>query len=197
MIEWGQTPEGDQWARYQGRLLCSARDPKKEARQWVENSILAGDFSYVDVVGIGLGYHLFELFEKFPHLKIRAFDTKKVNYTQFPHALRQQFEKVAHQVRFLYGDVATAEAKKQIPLGPVLNFRSACGENDMEVYQTLLGQGPAEFLSMAEANGFDLRLTIENLPRNLAVNLKTISAEKLSPQQPEAKLLQVLRELVQ
>ena len=197
MIEWSETIDGDQSARYDGRALCSLKDPKKEARLWVEGQTDLSGFSYVDVVGIGLGYHLMELIQKFPQIKVRAFDSKNIEYKKFPHALRQQFEKMAAQVRFVYGEAAVVEAQKQIPLGPVLSFRSACQEVDLEIYQMLLGQSPKQFLQLASYNGLNFNQALQNLPSNLAVNLKTLSTEKMAPEALETKLLQVLQELMQ
>lgn len=59
--------------RCQGRSLASTVDPLNEARLWLEknHNFVAGEDRLV-VLGVGAGYHLRELTQRFPHKQIFA-----------------------------------------------------------------------------------------------------------------------------
>ncbi len=53
-----------------GRLLCSPRNPIKEAADWVQRQKLTMQDETVLVLGFGAGVHIKELQKQFPNLKI-------------------------------------------------------------------------------------------------------------------------------
>ena len=64
---------GDPVVKYDGRLLASAIDPRREARDWVNrwrDRIAVAE--RLIVLGWGAGYHLHEIHQQWPALKILA-----------------------------------------------------------------------------------------------------------------------------
>lgn len=59
--------------RLNGKLLSSKMDPRKEAAQWLEqNQLFARLSKTIVVIGVGSGYHLIALREKYPAAQIIA-----------------------------------------------------------------------------------------------------------------------------
>lgn len=54
--------------------LHSKYDPIKEAKTWVDSISIESTFQEIIVVGVGLGYHVSLLAEKYPHILIRVFE---------------------------------------------------------------------------------------------------------------------------
>ena len=57
-----------------GRLLCSPRNPMKEAAEWLQRQKLTVHDQAVLVLGLGAGYHVQELCRQFPNLKVEIFE---------------------------------------------------------------------------------------------------------------------------
>lgn len=57
-----------------GRLLCSPRNPVKEASDWVQRQKLTGYDQNVLILGFGAGFHVVELQKQFPNLKIEIYE---------------------------------------------------------------------------------------------------------------------------
>ena len=68
-------PEGLEILSREGRLLCSPRNPLKEAEEWVlRYKELIGLTNNIAIVGCGAGYHVLELEKKYPNKNILVFD---------------------------------------------------------------------------------------------------------------------------
>lgn len=65
--------------RLNGKMLSSKVDPRKEASQWIEQTELLAKYSKTIVmIGVGSGYHLISLKEKYPHAHIIAISSSQV-----------------------------------------------------------------------------------------------------------------------
>lgn len=74
-FEWSLSEDKHQILSRDGRLLCSPRNPIKEAIDWVDrNRSLIDVTNAVAVVGIGAGHHIQFLEESYPNKKILVFD---------------------------------------------------------------------------------------------------------------------------
>lgn len=195
MIEWGTTARQDTWARWQDRALCSSRDPRKEAVQWVQGLELRSPAEII-VVGAGVGYHLFELADRYPRARIVALDGKCEIEKEMPAALREEFAKRAGQLQAIYGLQEVCRFAMQPSVATVVRFRPACFDFENEIFEDLLGQGSAPFGRRAKMIGYDFSKALEAIPESLAVNVKSLDPELLAMESREAKLLRVLRELV-
>ena len=197
MIKWGKTPKGEFFGKYQGRGLCSIRNPVKEASQWCDHHDFIKNFAQVTVIGIGLGYHLLELSKRWPLVAIRAFDFKD-SLTALTLPVDQSYDLLSlENCELFFAPEARHEWSQVVPLGPVVKFQSACFEEENVIYTKLLGQTPEHFALWSEAlNYFSFAELASSIPSNLAVNIKSL------PIAPEAyltenKILNLLKELVQ
>lgn len=57
-----------------GRLLCSPRNPTKEAQDWVLRQKISNEDRTVLVLGFGAGFHARELHVQFPNLQIEIYE---------------------------------------------------------------------------------------------------------------------------
>lgn len=57
-----------------GRLLCSPRNPAKEAQDWLQRQKLSLHDRCVLILGFGAGFHVHELQTQFPNLQIEIFE---------------------------------------------------------------------------------------------------------------------------
>lgn len=57
-----------------GRLLCSPRNPQKEAQDWLLRQKVNEKDRTALVLGYGAGFHVQELQKQFPHLKIEIYE---------------------------------------------------------------------------------------------------------------------------
>jgi hypothetical protein len=74
-FEWSLSEDKHQILSRDGRLLCSPRNPVKEAIDWVDrNRTLIEAANAVAVVGIGAGHHIQFLEESYPQKKLLVFD---------------------------------------------------------------------------------------------------------------------------
>jgi hypothetical protein len=74
-FEWSLSEDKHQILSRDGRLLCSPRNPVKEAIDWVDrNRSLIETTNAVAVVGVGAGHHIQFLEESYPNKKILVFD---------------------------------------------------------------------------------------------------------------------------
>lgn len=70
---------GETVFKWHGRLTASSRDPRRDAREWVESLRLEGPGDHrLLVLGVGSGYHLVELRSRFPDRRIMALDVSTV-----------------------------------------------------------------------------------------------------------------------
>jgi hypothetical protein len=53
-----------------GLLLCSPRDPEREANAWFDKQKLIESDKKIIVLGAGIGYHIKEIQKHFPEIKI-------------------------------------------------------------------------------------------------------------------------------
>lgn len=195
MIDWGTNSRHETWARWQGRALCSLRDPRKEAVQWAEGLALRSPDAVI-VVGAGLGYHLFELADRFPKADIVALDGKSELQRTLPENLRAEFDARKNRLRVVWGLEDVCRFAMQASTASVVRFRPACGDFENEIFEDLLGHAPPLFGRRAALLGYDFSKAIAAVPESLAVNVKSLDPEHLAIDSREAKLLRVLRELV-
>lgn len=74
-LQWTDTPSGIQILSRQDRLLCSPRNPFKEAEEWVErNKNLIQAATHLGVVGAGSGIHIQVLEKNYPNKNICVFE---------------------------------------------------------------------------------------------------------------------------
>lgn len=76
MMEVVATPTGSPVVRWGGLSLTSLKYPEKDASKWltqIESQIK--DYSHVIVLGLGCGYHIFELIKNFPNKNIFVVET--------------------------------------------------------------------------------------------------------------------------
>lgn len=74
--------------RLNGKMLSSKVDPRKEAAQWIlQTHLLAKSSKTIVMIGIGSGYHLIALREKYPHAQIIAISSSQqlLNAVQIAH----------------------------------------------------------------------------------------------------------------
>jgi len=195
LIHWSETPTGDFCGQFEGRQLGSARDPRKEAARWCDRHAFIKDFNEVVVVGIGHGYHLIEIKKRWPHLLVRAYDAKPgVKLQDYPDALWAELANLENcKLHF----EAKIESVKQAPLGPVLQFSSACREVEAQIYDLLLGQSPKALTTWGEQLGYYFFAeSAHQIPENLAVNIKSLPTAS-EGFLLENKILHLLLELVQ
>lgn len=57
-----------------GRLLCSPRNPVKEAVDWLKRQNITSEDRSVLVLGYGAGFHVHELKKQFPNLNIHILE---------------------------------------------------------------------------------------------------------------------------
>lgn len=77
MIEFGLAKDGQRIFRWKGRSLCSQIHPRNEAFNWVEKQTLQQldrARSFI-VLGAGCGFHLVELYRRYPSKKILVIET--------------------------------------------------------------------------------------------------------------------------
>jgi hypothetical protein len=101
--------------RLNGKMLSSKVDPRKEAIQWVENNqFLSGVSKTIVVIGVGSGYHLIALKEKYPQARILAISTcaELLNAIQNAHA--QQLSGVTFYNATTLEDFYEAEATQAV-----------------------------------------------------------------------------------
>ncbi len=195
MILWSQTPEGDHFCTFKGKALSSSRDPRKEARLWCDHHSFLGNFTESIIIGIGAGYHLIEMKKRWPHLSIRAYDSKPGLFASMPESLRQElqaFEKCELHFSCDLVDLSFVE----ISMGPVVRFQSAFTNWEEKIHEILLGQTPAALARWSEYLGYFSFVELsETVPQNLAVNIKSLPA---APEGyvKEVKVLKMLQELV-
>jgi hypothetical protein len=197
LIEWNATQEGLHWARFEDRALCSSRDPRKEARVWCDGLSFLANFHEATVVGIGAGHHLLEMKNRWPHLKVRAFDSKEgLQSGNLPESVREFFAQLGDRFELLVGAEAESRLLDRAPQGPVLKFHSACFRIEDDWHRRLLGQSPESFLAWIESLQMSsLEPTLHGLPVHLAVNVKTLRSDGQPTR--ETKILEILKELVQ
>ncbi|NQZ00587.1 MAG: hypothetical protein HRT45_07960 [Bdellovibrionales bacterium] len=75
MIEYRISREGQRYFVWNGRHICSSRDPIKEAQAWVDGFDYNFDsVSQAVVLGLGAGFHVVELQNRFPHLTVHVIE---------------------------------------------------------------------------------------------------------------------------
>lgn len=194
MIEWSLNPDGTAIARDRDRSLCSPRDPLKEARLWCDHHESVRAFSVIRVVGIGAGYHLFELARRHPSLVIEAFDSRiDLAPGSCPPALSELAASFGRRLRSRRISADPGALASFIGAVPVLAFRPACGEEELAIHRFLLGQDPEAFREGARLSGYPA-LASARFPEGLAVNIKSVPVG--TGGERENLLIEALRELV-
>ena len=191
MIEWSRTPSGEYGARSAGRALCSSRDPRKEARAWCDHHAELATLNDWTVVGIGAGYHLFEMRRRWPAIRIQAFDLNlELRPENLPLALQREFRRLTF-CDLYYG----VSEPKVLPRGPIVIFRAASSAQDEKLYNMLLGQTPEALRLWSQSVGYEqFAIAADSIPENLAINIKALPSVATGSR--ENRILQFLRELI-
>lgn len=98
-LEFIETKSQHRGLKKNGKLVCSSINPVAEAKKWVNKHLDAfTKAESIVVLGIGCGYHLVELENKFEHKKILAIDTSEdiVAFAQTLQGLALSRTKLIH-----------------------------------------------------------------------------------------------------
>lgn len=177
---------------WQGRLLCSSRDPLAEAKGWVRSQFFK-DSTKVIVLGLGAGHHITALAEERLNQRIVVLD--------YHQTLIEKFL-VPKNVEVINALSLGEEAMKSLVQEalPVLGFRPAWSglERDYEyLKRDLCGQTPASLRAQAEFRGYYNLSQALNEKAPTIVTVKEInSLMEKDKDSKESKVWQVLRELV-
>lgn len=125
-IEWIKIEPEAVVPSIEGRLLCSARDPKREAQVWWQKtSVEVHSYSSVVVLGLGAGFHLNELLISAQHLSVVFVVEKEVEIVT---AWQKKNPRFSSQVQFLpVGDELQMSPPKDVG---ILEFRPAWVGNE-------------------------------------------------------------------
>lgn len=144
MIEWIDSAAGIKVPTRDGRILCSSRDPIREAQKWVD-SLPKNLVGPVTIIGLGGGFHIQALLAK----------GLKINVIEFDHELVLHFfdqnPELAKQITWMTTPKEIEEVFWQTA-GEIFFFRPAIQgrETDyLDVYSDLVRRdiGVVEFLN--------------------------------------------------
>jgi hypothetical protein len=173
-----------------GRLMCSPRDPEKEAQSWMERQKIKASDSSVLVLGLGAAYHIHELRAQFPQLKI---DVLELN-SDTSLALQDQF--TGQNTVTLY---SSADELEQKQYDHILCFRPAWIQYEssyLEYFLRLTQKSDEAFLRAVRSE--ELPATASVLEkRSIPFTLKDLNFIEADGADPEIKLWRCLRELVE
>ena len=143
----------------QGRLLCSPRDPQREAQRWLERITIRPDVEHLLLLGLGAGHQLLALHKAHPEKKITVFESNKALVEMFqrqswshPHPHPHSHSQLQVQVQLLTFESLSEWASR--PHQPqsqfnyqVLSFRPAWALQEhiyMDAYFYLTGRSETE-----------------------------------------------------
>lgn len=179
---------------YEGVLLCSQRDPLKEAERWCLD---IPNFSHIIVLGLGAGYHVETLAAKYPQSHIHVFDHRKTLVDSF-----NSFSKISNVTvkvldldkieldSFFCSENAYKYAKIFYP-----SVQSNYGQYH-KLQKTILARDPLVFEHRAKQSGIDC-LNWDKIKKFDEINIKAIYECKSDATQTDpARIIIILRELV-
>lgn len=171
-----------------GRILCSPRDPQKEAQQWCQRQSQTRLGLPVLIIGVGAGYHIAEYAERNPNASVFAYD--------LDGATLQNFREVFGSLKNVKL-IGPAEVDGLLPQFPyVFVFKAAWQGLEKEflsAYMYFLGQSKEGFCHQAQIIGIESKFEL-----NGPMTIKVISdqATKQNAELEEVKIWKCLRELV-
>ncbi len=142
---------GDVVLRLGGKLLASSVDPRKEAKQWLENlkpQLAASD--RVLVIGVGSGYHLAELNHEFPRTRVLAItlESDLIDAAREIHGLNvanAEFYSCESEAQVLNSSRIRAFLKSTVCIAPHLPSQAADPVGYQEVIARLKMREPLFF----------------------------------------------------
>lgn len=208
MVEWVDAANGDKVIRFDGRLLASRFDPRKEAGEWLDSrpEFLAKVRTII-VLGMGAGYHVAELLErtgreKGPKILVIETNEKILNAGQMLHqfpANRVIFE----QVRSARALRASVQVKKAVAESFVVLAHPASMVNDQKLFEEcrlqLLGRdwGALSWQwKLRNAPDFDANSRIDMRSQPLTIHDLEQTELVSNSEERERMLFKALRELV-
>lgn len=213
MMEVLTSESGSPVVRWQGLSLASTRQPEKEAQEWVKKAApLLSSVPHIIVLGLGCGYHVFELIRQFPQKSIYVFEVNRelIQFCQSHFSLQMADVNII-EIRSLSELSMSARAQRALsqPYSVLEHWPSLQPQRSFykELSALLKGRDPTVFRDYLELRPgrkdlFDERLMLEDL-LNSETSLQLLSVKDLErwlhPDRKNSKtggLIQVLRELV-
>ncbi|GIL16783.1 MAG: hypothetical protein BroJett040_05340 [Oligoflexia bacterium] len=177
-------------ATREGRILCSPRDPLREAQRWIERQSRVQSKLPVIIVGIGAGFHVSEFAKQNPETQVYAFDLDPKMIENYQNNF---------QLYLNLRLIGPNDLGSGLPVFPyVFAFRAAWQGLESEflsVYCLLKAETKESFLAQARDLGIQ---TVVNFKSQEAITIKSVGAllEGQSCEQEEVKIWKCLRELV-
>jgi hypothetical protein len=182
---------GHQVMSRSGRLLCSPRDPVREAQGWLSRQKIAASDQRILVLGLGAAYHLKELLVAYPQVQVHVLELNEETRMSQGEWLEQESTRVA-----VYSSV-DALFKNNYNL--ILSFRPAWSQYEVPYVHALLfltQKSDEALLQAAEAEG--LAKTASLLKnRQVPFTLKDLHFLGEDGSHTEIKVWRCLRELVE
>jgi hypothetical protein len=174
-----------------GRLLCSPRDPVREAQGWVSRQKIAVLDRHVLVLGLGAAYHLKELLVACPQAQIHVLELNEETIVSQSAWLEQESARIA-----VY---SSAEILFKNNYNLILSFRPAWSNYEVPYVHALLfltQKSDEALLQAAEAEGL---AKTASLLRNRQVPFTLTDLHFLGEDgsHTEIKVWRCLRELVE
>lgn len=183
---------------WEGHLLCSRRDPLKEADQWAAAQNCSS--SHCWILGLGAGYHIESFARRYPEVVISVIDHREALKIHF----RDQYSSLASQVQIeiVQNEDDLLRTKSFHLFGASVStihqFRPAiqsCEDLYLRFSRSIRGQTLKSCLMLSEM--MSLGLSREAIAHFQDFHIKEISPALQKEGDPEAqKWVRVLRELV-
>ncbi len=197
-LEEHKTTDGLRTLSRNGRCLCSPRDPQKEAEEWLSRQKIHSEDRTVVVLGLGAGYHLIALVNKFPKLALKVIDLDDEIF-QTTKSWIELLRQTSPQIQCYNHESAASLSCLEYDL--VLNFRPAWAglENQYMVEYFRLTQNSASSLARA-AEENRLEVTSQGLKDKISsidFSLKDLDFVGADGGNEEVKFWRALRELIE
>jgi hypothetical protein len=173
MLEILHSESGEPVARWQGLMLASLRQPVNEAQKWVaHNEALIQACEHLIVLGLGCGYHVFELQKQYPSKKIFVIEVSE-ELVQFceQHFSLQIAEVEVIQIDSLHKLIGSARIQKALSQPYSIIEHKASVQPHRGFYKEI-----AALLKGRERNVFREHLQLRN-SRQMLFDEKTMLSE--------------------
>lgn len=201
LVEFRENQNGQLLAYEDGVALCSTRDPRKEALNWVLQSKIMD--RRVIVIGLGNGYHVYELIKSGKADQVIVVDSRpqliSIFRAQFPEIESQVeiqiFDQVTTILHDSFMDMVAEEALS------VLSFRPSWGsQQDLfeEFFKVLTGRSVAGLNFFLKKFGFTQGVEEHVHVQGRLLSIKDLSliVDTANEGHPQASVVRVLRELI-
>lgn len=152
-----------------GRLICSPRDPEREAQAWLEKQKLTAQDRRVIVLGAGICHHINAIAKKFPDIKIEALELDRETFNFLVSKEKDSVLTALH---------ASANTLQNNSYDAVLSFRPAWTGYEKEYLNIYFELTQREAIS------------------EVSFKLKGAEFEKQLPLTDDDKIWKTLRELI-